>query len=120
MLPDPDTQPSCLGEECVNLPVPIDVALELRSPVIRVGLWIRRVIGAAVPEAPIDEDGDTSAPKDEIGSSPDRFQGSSGDPISKALAVEYAAKREFRGRVARSVSLHDTAPGWCRGPTVKA
>lgn len=50
-------QPAVL--ECCSLfSVPGDIALKFEGPIVSVDVWLVTVLGAAVPEAPVDEDRD--------------------------------------------------------------
>ena len=53
-------------EVIVGLTIPHLVAVDLVSPVSGVCLWLAIVVGAAMPEATIDEDNDPGAPENDV------------------------------------------------------
>lgn len=67
VLPDAHDGPASLDERAINQTVSRNVALELRLPVLRVGPGVGRVLGAPMPEAPVDEDRDPGAREYDIG-----------------------------------------------------
>jgi hypothetical protein len=66
VLPHPNDSPSCPGEVFVDLTIALNVAAQLRHPVIRIGPRHRPVQRAAVPKAAIDENGDPYAREDDV------------------------------------------------------
>jgi hypothetical protein len=61
MVPDPDCEPARRGEMGVGVAVTTGDATELQTPPAGVGLGKMAVLGAGVPETPVDEHGDPSA-----------------------------------------------------------
>ena len=59
VLPHTDDQPSVLCQCVVGTSVTSDVRLELWAPVVDVAAGNRAVVGTAVPEAAVDEHGDS-------------------------------------------------------------
>jgi len=68
VLPRPQDAPTGVGERLVYGEVAGNVALELRTPVVGVGLRLSSVLWASVPEATVDEYGESRASKDDVGS----------------------------------------------------
>lgn len=58
MLPEAQHLPAGILESCSLFSVPDDVALKFHGPVVIVDVWLVTVLGATVPEAPVDEDCD--------------------------------------------------------------
>jgi hypothetical protein len=59
MLPDPDDLPTCRGQQAVDPIVSLSIPIELRTPILAVCLRRPSVVGAAMPEAAIDEHRDS-------------------------------------------------------------
>jgi hypothetical protein len=55
VLPDPDDPPTRCDQQAVDPIVSLPVSIELRSPILAVCLRHVAVVGAAMPEATIDE-----------------------------------------------------------------
>lgn len=66
MLPDANHGPTAYTQVAVYLAVTGPVALDLLPPERRAGLRPRYVLGAAVPEAAVDEDGDAEPGEDKV------------------------------------------------------
>jgi len=66
MLPDGDDRPPMLAEFFRGPVVPAPVGVELGCPEPRIGGWQFPVLGAAVPEAAVDEDGRAPAYQCEV------------------------------------------------------
>src|SRR5688572_5751010 len=67
VLPHADDLPASASQHVVNLAIPISVPAQLRHPVVTVGLRDHLVLRAVVPEAAVDEDGDSGAGEDDVG-----------------------------------------------------
>src|SRR3954449_12536487 len=67
VLPDPHDRPALGREARVRVAVARDVSLDLRPPEVRVVARPRTVLGAAVPEAAVDEHRDLRAGEDDVG-----------------------------------------------------
>lgn len=87
--------------------IPSYIRGQLGSPVLDVGLWRPAVIGAAMPEAPIDEDrdfalgeGDVWANQPPVG--PNRVVLAEPQP----LGMDCAAKQPFRRRIRPTYGSH--------------
>jgi hypothetical protein len=98
------------GEEGVGLPVPLDVAGELGLPVGAVGGGCGGVVGAGVPEAAVDVDGDL-----------DPGGSSAGQADGEVLAepepggMESGAQGDLGPGVGLAVGLHDLRRRWAGG-----
>jgi len=57
MLPDPNDLPAGIDQGRVGLSVALDIALQLRSPILGIRLRPHAVFLAAVPKAAVDENG---------------------------------------------------------------
>jgi hypothetical protein len=66
VLPNPDGEPTRRGELGVGIAVATSDATELQAPPAGVGLGEVAVLGAGVPEAPIDEHGDPRAAQQDV------------------------------------------------------
>lgn len=107
MLPDPDRDPSCGDQSLVSVAIPVLVGCDLRQPVPAVGaVRAPTVLGAAVPEAAVDEDGHLGAGKDDVGLPSEVRQRASMDPVAKATPVELSAERQLRPGVASGEGAH--------------
>jgi hypothetical protein len=71
MLPDPKHDPPGLSKRAVHALIAGNVALKLWRPIGAVDPGDIAVIRAAVPEAPIDEDGDPTLGEDDVWSNSD-------------------------------------------------
>jgi hypothetical protein len=66
VLPDPNDVPATLGERQIGSVITIDVRIEFLLPPRPIGLGHDEMLGAAMPEAAIDENGDSSSPEQDI------------------------------------------------------
>ena len=106
MLPNPDHEPPGFSECQVNLGIALLVRSELWQPVVAVGFGLRAMIGAAVPKASVNKDGDFGGAKHHVGSSAKFREGSCRDAISKSFAVNERPNPQLRVSVAASISHH--------------
>jgi hypothetical protein len=85
MFPDSDDDPSRVREATVSVKIPGSVGFDLRRPELRV---LRRgraiVLGAAVPEAPVNEDGDTCSGEHDVSGSPQLGYRSNMEAVAEA------------------------------------
>lgn len=109
MLPNADWQPPGRTEPFVGIAVTPSVGLNLFAPERGVGLRPGRVLGAAMPEAAIDEHCDSGRSEDDVGASTEAGQYRAVDPESETLGVEGATKLNLRPRVSPSRSRHASA-----------
>lgn len=70
MLPDADDGPSGLLQRGVGLPIARAIPVEFRAPEVTVECWTGRMLGTAVPEAPVDEHRKTQPREDEVRGAP--------------------------------------------------
>lgn len=89
MLPDSYRFPPGATEPLVGVTVAFPVPLDLLGPVPGVGPMLTgSVLGASVPEAPIDEDGNLGSRKHDIGLAPKAWQGTSVHKVAKSPAMQ--------------------------------
>ncbi len=96
VLPEPDDIPTCGPKGRVDGAVTLNVASELRLPVVEVDLRLPSVLRASVPEAAIDEHCDSLSLEGDVGANPsapgfDREVHPEPEPPS----VQFAAEREL-------------------------
>ena len=87
MLPSPDDDPSCLAQTLIRPAVTGDVGVKLGPPPVGVRLGSHGVLGTAVPEAAVDEDGDPSAGEGDVGPARD---GRHVDAIAETPSMQLA------------------------------
>jgi hypothetical protein len=111
VFPSAHHVPPGFGELRIGVRVSALVCLDLVAPPLRVLLWPRAVFGAAVPEAPVNEDRDAKLWKGDVGCSP-----KARDPIvnseSKPVAMQTGSDRNLGRRVALTLRLHPTQGVW--------
>lgn len=91
MLPDPDHRPAQGAEGAGDEPIAGAIAAQLLEPEYRVGLWLCGVLRATVPETPVDEDGEPSPGKNEIGFAENRpASPPSGDSVRAKQSHQFA------------------------------
>src|SRR5258708_7720594 len=83
VFPDPDHGPPRSGEHPVCVPVALDVGHDLPAPPLAVCFRPAGMLGASVPEAPVDEYRYPAPAKDHV-STPTTPCGAPIDPISQA------------------------------------
>lgn len=106
VLPETENGPSALLEALAGVQVPLAVAPHFRIPVALVsGRW--HVVGrTAVPEAPIDEDGESDSGESDV-CPPSMVEGQRKvDSIPQAEAVEDPAEFQLGGSVSSTVRAH--------------
>jgi hypothetical protein len=74
VLPNPNDAPTFGGKSVVDLPIPFDVRCQLGAPVPDIRSRGVPVLGASVPEAAVDEDGESCSPEHDIGPHSTRFR----------------------------------------------
>lgn len=87
VLPDANDLPAIGSELLISVLVAVLVLSYLRAPETRVELRGAQVIGAAVPEAAVKEDGDLSSCEDEIRSTAKSRDGTSVDTVTEPQGV---------------------------------
>ena len=96
MLPDPNNSPTSLPEALIRFTVPLDVPGDLAFPILAVVFWHSEMPRAAVPEATIDENGETFAAKDKIWFARHRLPP---PPSGDAMGAENGSEPQFCGAV---------------------
>lgn len=95
MLPEPDDLPVGRLERRVRIGVPPSVQVDLPLPPSAVGAWEHMVLGAAVPEAAVDVDGETNPRERDVDRSPAVAGHLELHPIPQTEAVELATQLDF-------------------------
>jgi hypothetical protein len=70
MLPQALDGPAGLAESSVVSPIAIDIGGELRQPILAVAVGHRAMLGARVPEAPVDENSELQPREHDVGPDP--------------------------------------------------
>jgi len=103
--------PTGRREHTVVASVTFDVGCELLSPPAGVRGGLRAMSRAAVPEAAVNENGDSRAYEDDVGSTPYAGYGRVVDAVAQSALVQLSAKRQLGLRVAPTVGAHRGAGG---------
>lgn len=106
MLPDPDYVPPEISKMRVRLPVPFDIARELRRPPRGVAFRDGLVIGAPVPEASVHEHSDLLPGKQDIGAPAREARQNGIDAIAKTARVQDPPQGPLGFRVSRALTGH--------------
>jgi hypothetical protein len=106
VFPDADDGPATDSQTGVGVPVARDVAPQFLAPPLGVGPRAGTVLGASVPEAAVDEDGDTRPTEDDVRSTAKLGDGAKIDSVSKAPSVQRTAKSQLRSSIAAGLPLH--------------
>jgi len=115
VCPDSENRPVGRLKRSGHTAIAFDVLIQLRLPVLGVGLWFRAVDRASVPEATIDVNGQASAAEDEIRPSADTGEGNwVVDAKSHAAAMQLRAQGKLGRGVAPAVATHDAHSGFAR------
>lgn len=110
MLPDSNDLPAGSGESQIRVAVPITVPSNLLSPVLGIRFCLRSgVCRAAVPEAPVNEDGDLGRSKNDVCSASELWQRGPINPVAKTHLVEDSADGQLRVSIPRPLELHFAA-----------
>lgn len=112
VLPDPHGQPTGRDQEFICLPISLNIAFQLGSPVAGVGLGIGGVVGAAMPKAAVDEDGHACGAEDDVGGSTYSVERAGRHTVAEPSSVEEPPKCQFWPGVPRAVCPHDPATSW--------
>src|SRR6218665_1685507 len=108
--PESQRRPAVGLEPCVRIRVTLTIGLDLLPPEVRVPLRPCGVLGAAMPEAAIDEDGDLAAGESDIGDAARLSQNLVAEPVAQTDAVHLPTERRCGVR-ARLPHLHHAATG---------
>jgi len=95
-----------LAEEAVGFAVALLVAGELALPPVGVGLRAGAVLGAGMPEAAVDVDGDAGGAEDDVGAGAKASDGGAVDAEAEAATVQLGAERQLGLRVAAAELRH--------------
>lgn len=103
MLPHAQDRPAFSDEGKRLAAVAVDVLTELRVPELVAGARVDVVLGAAVPEAAVDEEGELSRGNDQVGSA---TGGADVKPIADPCDMQSAADHELRLGMRRTDPRH--------------
>lgn len=92
------------------------VRLDFNGPIVGIGLRLRTVCGAPVPEAAVHEDRDARTTKYQVGCSPQFRDGTRCHAIAHPQGMHGTSHLDFRFGVPRFVPLHRPADNWRRRP----
>lgn len=106
MLPDPEHPPPLLRGHPIGFLVPLLVPLELRYPVVRVSGRDRPMLGAAMPEATVDEDRQTGADEDDVRSASLVRPRREVDTVAKPIREQDPSHGQLRAGVLAPVRPH--------------
>lgn len=107
VLPDPDDGPAGTPKFFRDAPIALDVAGQLRPPVVGVGLGSASMLRTGVPEAPVDENRDLRPSESDV-----RANSAAGKvdqqvlAVSIALPMEQGTNTELRTCVAAGIRSH--------------
>ena len=112
MLPDPYDKPPGRSEQAISLSVAVAIASDLREPVRGVRLRHRAVLGAAVPEAAVEEYRDAGPRERDIGTDrpSTRHRNWEVDAEAKTMTMERGPEPQLGSAVAPAVGRHDAPP----------
>jgi hypothetical protein len=122
VFPDPDDVPAGGAEGAVDRPVSFQVPPKLRGPVPVVGRRVAAVLGADVPEAPVNEHGHLAGTEDDVWANPDTAVKLQEKilPEPHAAAVEGTPQCRLRLGVHPPVRPHVPRPPLVQGRRVEA
>lgn len=106
VLPEAQWHPADLSEVSISVVVASAVRSELRLPPSCVSLRSHPVVGAAVPEASIDEHRHLCRPEEDVSTSPGHPRKRGVHPVAKSPAVQYPPDSELRLGVATARVRH--------------
>src|SRR5699024_9927045 len=92
--------------------VSFHVSRDLGVPVVDVGPGLGAVLGTAVPEAAVDEDGHAGLPKHQVSTTVEVSDRSCVDSIAKTRSVDEPTHGHLRLRVPPAVALHGGTAPW--------
>jgi len=120
MLPDDHDRPPCFREASLRLPVACLIALDLPSPVLRVGGWRSVVVRASVPEAPAHLNRDPGRAEHDVGAVAHLTDRTCAHPVPQPHCVELPPQQQLRLRVSAPIALHGAARRSAGGPRLFA
>jgi len=105
VLPNPNDGPTLFAELVAYVAIPRQVTRKLSAPKAAIGRRLATVLGAAVPEAPINEKGHLAFRKDEVRVAID---GSVAPPTRDPVGTQDSHESEFGGGIASAFDIgHD-------------
>lgn len=119
VLPDVDGGPAQFLQFAVRAPIPSDVRIQFFGPPFPVILRRSAMIGAAMPEAAIDEDGDARAGERDVRPARKRLEVGS---VAHAALVKFPPKRPLCTSIPIGHRAHLAANcfvEWCRPPALR-
>lgn len=116
MLPEAEHDPTCLPKGRRRLDVPLPVSGKLGRPVVRMCRRHDSVVGAPVPEASVEVDGEPRAGEDDVSARAQTRHGREVDPVAMTSTMEFSTDTKFERGVASSVGAHGPGGPWARGP----
>jgi hypothetical protein len=116
MLPNADGEPPGSREKIIHPGIALLVVMDFGKPIISIGAQRPSVCRAAMPEAPVQEYGDSRWAKHEVRGGPYARQRSSVNSIPQAKSMNRRSKSQLRLSAPAPVTLHDRSSGWRRGP----
>lgn len=118
MGPEPEDGPPCAFEVSRGLYVTLTIPGDLCAPIGHVGSRRTIVVWATVPEAAVDEDGDSCTGEDDISGSAKAGQWPKVHSVTQALGMKKVPNSQLRLGVPGSVTLHRCSSGGSGGPGV--
>ncbi len=107
VLPAADDGPASGAEPLIGVSIPLLIALDFLRPVPAVGsMNAPAVLGAAVPEASVDEDGDPWPREHDVGLPPEMRLGATVDEVAQAETVKGPTQGKLRSGVTAALVAH--------------
>jgi hypothetical protein len=115
MLPKAQYNPSRGAQVLGGLPISHDITVQLRPPPSRVFFWAARMVGTAVPEAPIKEDSDLVFGEGDINAPPRHARHGEVDAVAQPSPMKDLSNGQLLGCVTARLSAHAVRNGRRRG-----
>ena len=107
VLPDPDRRPPCCQQALVGVEITVLVGFDLLRPVPAVGAMpTTAVLGAAMPEAAVDENGDLGTGEDDVGLSGKAWERAPVDAVAQPAPMKDTSERQLRSGVTSGEGTH--------------
>lgn len=106
MLPNSQHSPPERAQMSIRVTIPFDVPGKFGCPPLAVRGGRGLVFGTAMPEAPVDEHGDSGASKQDVRTSAGQPGKRGVDAVAQTPPVEFSAEEHFWLRVASSLTGH--------------
>lgn len=120
MFPCSDHRPSGGPEQGRGFRVPLPVPLHFRRPELGIGSSARVMLRAPVPEASVDEDGDSGGSEQDVRATVQSGDGAGVDSITEAVGVKEFANRQLWFGVTATVAPHRTPDRRAGSPGISA